>query len=124
MKKTIFLLLILFSTFSHSITVSDFRQVMQTESSYPEDMKLYFSGLVGSALMFNIKSLDMNGKRFFCSPGNKVHEVDEHIQITNWYIETTGDKMRNEYKKMGRNFDAADISEIYALAVMAYHSCE
>ena len=123
MKKTIFLLLILFSTFSHSITVSDFSQVMQTEANYPEDMKLYFSGLLGSALMFNVKSLDINGKQLFCYPKDKVHQVDEHIQITNWYIETAGDKMRNEYKKMGRNFAEADISEIYALALMAYHSC-
>ena len=95
-----------------------------SELNYPEDMTLYFTGLMSSALMFNAISLDMSGKRIFCSPRSKMHKVEEHIQITNWYITNVGDTMRSEYRKMGRNFDEIEISEAYALALMTYYSCD
>jgi hypothetical protein len=106
------------------MTVSEFEQVMKTKLNYPEDMTLYFTGLMSSALMFNAISFDMSGKRIFCSPRSKMHKVDEHIQITNWYITTVGDTMRNEYRKMGRNFDDIEISEAYALALMTHYPCD
>ncbi len=112
------------SNSAFSMTVSEFQQVMKTKLEYPEDMTLYFTGLMSSALMFNAVSLDMNGKRFFCSPVEKMHKVDEHIQITNWYITNAGDTMRKEYRKMGRNFDNVEISEAYTLALMTYYSCD
>ncbi|MDB9700200.1 hypothetical protein OAB24_00255 [Gammaproteobacteria bacterium] len=106
------------------MTVSEFQQVMKTQLEYPEDMTLYFTGLMSSALMFNSVSLDMYGKRFFCSPIDKMHKVDEHIQITNWYITNVGNTIRKEYTKMGRNFDNVEISEAYTLALMTYYACD
>ena len=109
MKNFLFSIILLLSTSSYAMTVAEFQQVMKTQLKYPEDMTLYFTGLMSSALMFNAVSLDMNGKRFFCSPIDKKHKVDEHIQITNWYITTVGDTMRKEYRKIGRNFDNVEI---------------
>ena len=117
-------ILFLLSTFSYGMTVTEFSQVMKTQLNYPEDMKLYFTGLMSSALMFNALSLDIHGKRFFCSPIEMKHNVDEHIQITNYYIETVGDNMRAEYRSFGRNFDEAEISEVYAYAIMTVYGCD
>ena len=124
MKKILISIILIFSTSSYAMTVSEFEQVMKTQLNYPEDMTLYFTGLMSSALMFNAISLDMSGKRIFCSPRSKMHKVEEHIQITNWYITNVGDTMRSEYRKMGRNFDEIEISEAYALALMTYYSCD
>tara|TARA_B100000963_G_scaffold284837_1_gene253661 strand:+ start:218 stop:592 length:375 start_codon:yes stop_codon:yes gene_type:complete len=124
MKKTLLSIILIFSISSHAMTVSEFEKVMKTQINYPEDMTLYFTGLMSSALMFNALSLDMSGKRMFCSPRNKMHKVEEHIQITNWYITNVGDTMRSEYRKMGRNFDEIEISEAYALALITYYSCD
>ena len=124
MKFFLLSITLLISTSSYGMTVSEFQQVMKTQLKYPEEMTLYFSGLMSSALMFNAFSLDMNGKRFFCSPIDKMHKVDEHIQITNWYIKNVGDTMRKEYRKMGRNFDNIEISEAYTLALVTYYPCD
>ena len=98
MRNFLLSIILLLSTSSYAMTVSEFEQVMKTKLNYPEDMTLYFTGLMSSALMFNAISFDMSGKRIFCSPRSKMHKVDEHIQITNWYITTVGDTMRNEYR--------------------------
>tara|TARA_B100000427_G_C15031896_1_gene387257 strand:+ start:86 stop:460 length:375 start_codon:yes stop_codon:yes gene_type:complete len=124
MKKTLLSIILIFSISSHAMTVSEFEKVMKTQINYPEDMTLYFTGLMSSALMFNALSLDMSGKRMFCSPRNKMHKVEEHIQITNWFITKAGETMRSEYRKMGRNFDEIEISEAYALALINYYSCD
>ena len=124
MKNFLLSAILLLSTSAYSMTVSEFQQVMKTQLEYPEDMTLYFTGLMSSALMFNSVSLDMYGKRFFCSPIDKMHKVDEHIQITNWYITNVGNTIRKEYTKMGRNFDNVEISEAYTLALMTYYACD
>ena len=124
MRKYLLVVILVCSPIAHSMTVPEFNRVMDNELTYPEEMKTYFTGLMTGALFWNAYQRDYSGTRFFCSPIKKVHTVEEHIEMTNYFIETAGDGMREEYKKYGRDFDQIEISQVHAMALLAIYDCD